>query len=148
MCSINFAISCRINIWWDKFKTSLGGQKSEKSHFFLRKKKLSFIVRFKSCKFFFFDPRPEKCPKSCVSEPEIPFPLVIFGDIALKNGHYLETRFSGKKIQKFCRAEISAKKKYFWSKLFFRAVYMKRSPKRVKQKFSDFSWFCYLFKPA
>ena len=72
----------------------------------------------------------------------------------LKIGHYLETRFSEKIIEKFWVVEISAKKKYFWSIIFFQVVYMKRAwgnckklviVKNPTQRFHDqvpqYPWF-------
>ena len=116
----------RSNIFRDTSKTVWGCRKSEKSHFFLRQKKSSKIVRFKSLKNLFFDRRPKNGPKNCFPDPRF-FRYVGFQWLlrkhALKIGHYLETRFSEKKIQHFCLVEISVKKKYFWSKLFFCIVY-------------------------
>ena len=112
----------RSNSFRDTRKTARRCRKSEKSHFFLRQKKSCKIVRFKSLKNLFFDPRPENGPKNCFPDPRF-FCYVGFQWLlrkrVLKIGHYLETRFSEKKIQHFCLVEISAKKKYFWSKLFF-----------------------------
>ena len=108
----------------------LGGPKFEKCHFFLRKKKLCKIVRFKSLKKIFSDSRPKKGPKNCFPDPRF-FRYVGFQWLlrkhVLKIGHYLETRFSEKIIEKFWVVEISAKKKYFWSTFFFQVVYMKRA---------------------
>ena len=116
----------RSNSFRDTRKTARQCRKSEKSHFFLRQKKSCKIVRFKSLKNLFFDSRPENGPKNCFPDPRF-FRYVGFQWLlrkrVLKIGHYLETRFSEKKIQHFCLVEISVKKKYFWSKLFFCIVY-------------------------
>ena len=116
----------RSNIFRDTSKTVQVSRKSEKSHFFLRQKKSSKIVRFKSLKNLFFDRRPKNGPKNCFPDPRF-FRYVGFQWLlrkrVLKIGHYLETRFSEKKIQHFCLVEISVKKKYFWSKLYFCIVH-------------------------
>ena len=104
-----------------------GSVENPKNHvFFLRKKKSSKIVRFKSLKNLFFDRRPKNGSKTCFPDPRF-FRYVGFQWLLrkrdLKICHYLETRFSEKKIQHFCLVEISVKKKYFWSKLFFCIVH-------------------------
>ena len=72
--------------------------------------------------FFFFDPRPEKRPEIFLPNPQF-FRYVGFQWLlrkrVLKNGNYLETRFSEKKIKKFWVVEISANKKKFGRNFFF-----------------------------
>ena len=86
------------NIKKKRHKTVSGSQKSKKSHFFLRKKIWCKIVRFKSLKNLFFDPRPKKCPKNYFHAPRflryVGFQWLLKKHV-LKIGHYLETRFSG-----------------------------------------------------
>ena len=73
------------------------------------------------------------CRKIDFPEPRFFFSLqntVLLRKHATKMAHYLETMFFTKKIQNFWMVEISPKKKQFWSKLFFRRVYIKRCSKK------------------
>ena len=85
------------------------GQKSQNSHFFLRKKKSPKIIRFKSLKKKIPDPRPKKCPKNYFPNPwflsYVGFQWLL-RKYVLKIGHYLETRFSA-----FWEGQLCGKKK-------------------------------------
>ena len=112
----------RSNIFRDTSKTVWGCRKSEKSHFFLRKKKSSKIVRFKSLKNLFFDRRPKNGPKNCFPDPRF-FRYVGFQWLlrkrVLKIGHYLETCFSEKKNPTFLFGRDLGEKKIFLVETFF-----------------------------